>query len=192
MVSSCMVILKNTVRQGILLQALFDHQHLICFDFYFRDVVVDIVCYRKHGHSEADQPKFTQPIMYKVIHSLKPVAEKYTKSLLEQGVCLFCLQELFQVYLLFKNLPPRLLEPEKIENIGNRIHTNPRGHVRYNHFRHNAEAELTHGTPGTHSRLCKQECTEHRTLSVSPLRERVDVLLITRNGLSSFLLANPF
>lgn len=54
----------------------------------------------------------------------------------------------------------RLLEPEKIENIGNRIHTNPRGHVRYNHFRHNAEAELTHGTPGTyigtHSRLTVQ------------------------------------
>lgn len=53
----------------------------------------------------------------------------------------------------------RLLEPEKIENIGNRIHTNPRGHVRY-HFRHNAEAELTHGTPGTyigtHSRLTVQ------------------------------------
>lgn len=48
-------------------------------------------------------------------------------------------------------------KPEKIENIGNRIHTNPRGHVRYNHFRHNAEAELTLDTPGTdigtHSRL---------------------------------------
>lgn len=54
----------------------------------------------------------------------------------------------------------RLQELEKIENIGNRIHTNPRGHVRYNHFRHNAEAELTYGTPdtdiGTHSRLTVQ------------------------------------
>lgn len=152
---------KKYRQIGNIVISIICHQNLICFDFYFRDVVVDIVCYRKHGHSEADQPKFTQPIMYKVIQSLKPVAEKYTKSLLEQGVCLFCFQELFQVYLLLKNLPPQGFQKQKrlktleIEFI--------RGHVRYNHSRHNAEAELTHGTPdtdiGTHSRLTVQART---------------------------------
>ncbi|KIJ67496.1 hypothetical protein HYDPIDRAFT_108286 [Hydnomerulius pinastri MD-312] len=50
-----------------------------------RDVVVDIVCYRRHGHNESDQPSFTQPRMYKAIAKQPTTLEKYTDSLIEQG-----------------------------------------------------------------------------------------------------------
>ncbi|KAI8815412.1 thiamine diphosphate-binding protein [Cladochytrium replicatum] len=50
-----------------------------------KDVVVDIVCYRKYGHNEIDQPGFTQPLMYQQIAKMRPVAEKYTQELLSEG-----------------------------------------------------------------------------------------------------------
>lgn len=49
-----------------------------------RDVVVDIICYRKHGHNETDQPSFTQPLMYKRIEAQKPQIDKYVSKLLEE------------------------------------------------------------------------------------------------------------
>ena len=49
-----------------------------------RDVVVDIICYRKYGHNETDQPSFTQPLMYKRIESQEPQLKKYEDQLLRE------------------------------------------------------------------------------------------------------------
>ncbi|GIW97928.1 MAG: 2-oxoglutarate dehydrogenase E1 component [Pirellulaceae bacterium] len=50
-----------------------------------RDVVIDMYCYRKWGHNEGDEPRFTQPEMYKIIDSRRSVRESYLDRLLELG-----------------------------------------------------------------------------------------------------------
>ena len=50
-----------------------------------RDVVIDIVCYRRHGHNEADEPAFTQPNIYRTIRSKKSTTEIYKDYLLNKG-----------------------------------------------------------------------------------------------------------
>jgi 2-oxoglutarate dehydrogenase E1 component len=51
-----------------------------------KDVVVDMWCYRKYGHNEADEPAFTQPRMYRLINRKEPVREIYAKQLVSAGV----------------------------------------------------------------------------------------------------------
>ena len=51
---------------------------------YRRDVVIDLVCYRRHGHNEGDEPTFTQPRMYRLIRRHPPVTEMYLKQLIAQ------------------------------------------------------------------------------------------------------------
>jgi 2-oxoglutarate dehydrogenase E1 component len=51
---------------------------------YRRDVVIDLVCYRRHGHNEGDEPSFTQPKMYRLIRQHPPVTELYLKQLVAQ------------------------------------------------------------------------------------------------------------
>ena len=50
------------------------------------DVFIDMVCYRKHGHNEGDDPKFTQPEMYDFIKNHKNPREIYVQKLLDSGV----------------------------------------------------------------------------------------------------------
>ena len=46
-----------------------------------RDVVIDLVCYRKWGHNEGDEPAFTQPLEYKTIRSREPISKVFAKQL---------------------------------------------------------------------------------------------------------------
>ncbi len=50
-----------------------------------RDVVIDMYCYRRLGHNESDEPRFTQPLMYKTIDSLPTIRDSYMKRLLKMG-----------------------------------------------------------------------------------------------------------
>ena len=50
------------------------------------DIVLDIVCYRRHGHNETDEPAFTQPIMYRAIREQKTTRTLYAEKLIAEGV----------------------------------------------------------------------------------------------------------
>ena len=61
----------------------------VAFDFrmkFGRDVVLDLVCYRRHGHNESDEPAVTQPIMYKNIRALPTTRRVYAQRLIDQSV----------------------------------------------------------------------------------------------------------
>ena len=51
-----------------------------------KDIVIDMICYRKHGHSEADEPAATQPIMYKQIRKHPGVRKLFTEKLIKEDV----------------------------------------------------------------------------------------------------------
>ncbi|MGB1127783.1 MAG: 2-oxoglutarate dehydrogenase E1 component [Opitutales bacterium] len=49
------------------------------------DVVIDMYCWRKHGHNESDEPAFTQPVLYKKISSMQPVGRAFAERLIASG-----------------------------------------------------------------------------------------------------------
>jgi 2-oxoglutarate decarboxylase len=52
---------------------------------FHKDVVIDVVCYRKHGHNEGDDPSYTQPLMYQRIDAKRSVRKLYTETLVRRG-----------------------------------------------------------------------------------------------------------
>ncbi len=65
------------------------HVMKIACDFrqeFKRDVVIDLICYRRHGHNEADEPAATQPMMYKIIRRMQTTRQKYAEDLLKRNI----------------------------------------------------------------------------------------------------------
>ena len=56
-------------------------------DAHRRDAVIDLICYRRNGHNELDEPTFTQPLLYKAIDAAVPVAARYGGRLVAEQVC---------------------------------------------------------------------------------------------------------
>jgi 2-oxoglutarate dehydrogenase E1 component len=60
----------------------------LAFEFrqkFKKDVVIDLVCYRRRGHNEGDDPSMTQPLMYNLIEAKRSVRRLYTESLVGRG-----------------------------------------------------------------------------------------------------------
>jgi 2-oxoglutarate dehydrogenase E1 component len=61
----------------------------VAFDYrerFKKDVVIDMICYRRHGHNEGDDPSYTQPQLYRKIKDHPPVATQYAERLMREGV----------------------------------------------------------------------------------------------------------
>jgi len=64
------------------------HVARLAFEYrqaFNKDVVIDLVCYRRRGHNEGDDPSYTQPLMYDLIEQKRSVRKLYTESLIGRG-----------------------------------------------------------------------------------------------------------
>ncbi|MBW8326432.1 MAG: 2-oxoglutarate dehydrogenase E1 component [Prolixibacteraceae bacterium] len=83
---------------------------------FHADVFVDILCYRKYGHNEGDEPRFTQPLLYKAIEKHRNPRDIYADKLAETGV--MTLDEASNLNQEFdKHLEEKYKESEKIEKV---------------------------------------------------------------------------
>jgi len=61
----------------------------IAFEYrqkFGKDIIIDVICYRKYGHNEGDEPNYTQPLMYQAIKSMQSLDEKYADQLINEKV----------------------------------------------------------------------------------------------------------
>ncbi len=65
-----------------------------------RDVFIEIVCYRRYGHNETDEPSFTQPLLYRQLDDRLPISQIYANTLLEEG---FSQEQLKSIEVAVKN-----------------------------------------------------------------------------------------
>jgi 2-oxoglutarate dehydrogenase E1 component len=87
---------------------------------FHKDVIIDLYCYRRHGHSEADEPTVTQPLMYQRIHELPTTRALYAKRLAQvqvvaEDAAAGMLRDYQQRLESGANVAPHLLAREKSE-----------------------------------------------------------------------------
>ncbi len=80
---------------------------------FHRDVFIDMLCYRKYGHNEGDEPRFTQPLLYKAIANHPNPREVYNQKLLSQGIVEVNLAKSMEKQ--FKELLQRSLDLSKLQ-----------------------------------------------------------------------------
>jgi 2-oxoglutarate dehydrogenase E1 component len=80
---------------------------------FHRDVFIDMLCYRKYGHNEGDEPRFTQPLLYKAIATHPNPREVYNQKLLSQGIVEANLAKSMEKQ--FKELLQRSLDLSKLQ-----------------------------------------------------------------------------
>jgi len=80
---------------------------------FHHDVFIDILCYRKYGHNEGDEPRFTQPLLYKAIAKHPNPREVYNQKLLSQGIVEANLAKSMEKQ--FKELLQRSLDLSKLQ-----------------------------------------------------------------------------
>ena len=81
MVDAPIFMLMETIQKQLVYAARIATEFRLKFN---RDVVVDLICYRRFGHNEGDEPSFTQPLMYEKIRSHPSTVKLYGKNLLRK------------------------------------------------------------------------------------------------------------
>ena len=84
---------------------------------FHKDVVIDMVCYRRHGHNEGDDPSYTQPLMYKAIAERRTIRKLYVESLVKRGD--ITIEEAEQALSDFQGKLQTALDETRASHIGN-------------------------------------------------------------------------